>query len=213
MDKIFVILLLSFPLVCAFGQVGIGTSMPDADLHVNGSMLVTEEFQAGAVSSVNGTDEDFKLVTRVTNSVPEGEITILNVNALSVAPINVVNYEFKDLSSDNLTDLDLGYDATKYIVGISNFQYIGSPVIKHVVTNNPKSIGTFVMRTFKDAVTNTWHIEIRNRFLDTATTGVVSYKVTLIIYDRSYFKNLAPITTNLGGSNTGTASSVPNLVN
>jgi hypothetical protein len=206
--------LVCFPLTYLFGQVGIGTSSPQADLHVNGSMLVTEEFQLEMLPAANNTDEDFKLLTRVTNSAPQGEITILDVDALTVAPINVINYEFKDLSKDNLTDLDLGYDTTKYIVGVSNFQYIGSPVVKQAIANtNVKSIGTFVIRTFINSTTNTWHIEIRNRFLDTNATGVVSYRVTLIVYDRSYFKNLAPIVTNLGGSNTGAASSIPNLVN
>jgi hypothetical protein len=208
--------LLCFPLTYLFGQVGIGTLSPEADLHVNGSMLVTEEFQLEMLPAANNTDEDFKLLTRVTNSAPQGEITILDLDALTVAPINVINYEFKDLSKDNLTDLDLGYDTTKYIVGVSNFQYIGSPVVKKAITDtdsDDKSIGAFVMRTFINSTTNTWHIEIRNRFLDTSATGVVSYRVTLIVYDRSYFKNLAPIVTNLGGKNKGEASSIPNLVN
>ncbi|WP_194850166.1 hypothetical protein [Nonlabens antarcticus] len=210
------IFLLCFQTTFLFSQVGIGTEVPEADLHVNGSMLVTEEFQLGTLPVVNSTDENFKLLTRVANSTPVGEITVLDVDGLTVAPINVINYEFNDLSSDNLTDLDLGYDTTRYIVGVSNFQYIGAPVVKRDIVNSTrKSIGAFVVRTFIDPATKTWHIEIGNRFLDidTNSSGVVNYKVTLIIYDRSYFKNLDPIETNLNGRNTGTASSTPNLIN
>jgi hypothetical protein len=214
MKKILSSVLICFQATYLFSQVGIGIESPEADLHVNGSMLVTDEFQLQTLPVVNSTDEDFKLLTRVANSTPQGEITVLDVDALTVAPINVINYEFNDLSRDNLTDLDLGYDTARYIVGVSNFQYIGSPVIKNAIVNSTeKSIGTFVVRAFINSITNTWHIEIRNRFLDSDPAGVISYKVTLIIYDRSYFKNLAPIVTNLGGNNNGVASSIPNLVN
>ncbi|MEH6407601.1 MAG: hypothetical protein V7767_09985 [Leeuwenhoekiella sp.] len=193
-------------------QVGVGTLNPEAELHVNGSMLVGDAFQIVTLPSVTNTDEDFKLLTRLTTSTAaiQGEITKLDVDVLTIAPINAVNYTFNNLQSDNLTDVDLQYDADKYIVALSNFQYIGGAVRKQTSAST-NSIGTFVMRTF---ISNgTWHVEIRNRYLDTLGSDTVTYKVTLIIYDKSFFKNLPAITTDLQGSNTGTASAVPDVVN
>jgi len=206
--KQLILLYFLFAISPFFAQVGIGTINPQADLHVNGSLLVQDEFKiTPSLPVVNATDENFKLVTRLTNSSPIGEVNILNVDSLNVAPINIVNYEFTNLEGDNMTDVNLQYDTNKYIVGVSNFQYIGDAVRKQT-SASANSIGTFVIRTFEDD--GTWHIEIRNRFLD-ITSGSVSYKVTLIVYDKSYFKNLPVINTNLNGSNVGTASSVPDL--
>ena len=210
-----ILLLISFIYSCyTFAQVGIGTQNPQASLDVNGSMLVQGTFEVGTLPVVTNTDQDFKLLTRLTTPTAalEGEITVLDVDNLTVAPINVINYSFTNLQSDNLKDVDLQYDSEKYIVGVSNFQYIGDAVAKQTGTN-ANSIGTFVMRAYEDPVTLTWHLEIRNRFLDTLPGGVVSYKVTLIIYDKSFFKKLDAIETNLNGSNTGSASSIPDLVN
>ena len=192
-----------------FGQVGVGTLNPQAELDINGSLLVREEFNIGALSTVKSNDENFRLLTRLKNSSPVGEITVLNVDSLTVAPINVVNYKFENINSDNLTDVDLQYDANKYIVGIANFRYVGDAVQK-TASGSTTSIGAFVTRAF--ILNGTWHIEIRNRFLDLTNidTGI-TYYVTLIIYDKSYFRNMPVITTNLNGSNTGEASSIPNL--
>jgi hypothetical protein len=192
----------------AYAQVGIGTTSPQADLHIGGDMLIQDSFKINTLGSVNGNNEDFKLITRTTNSNPIGEITVLDVNALNVAPINVVNYEFTNIALDNLTDLDLQYDEDKYVVGIANFRYVGD-AIKKTPASPTKSIGNFVVRTFTSG--GTWRIEIRNRTLDLNVGDSVDYHVTLIVYDKSYFRNLSPIVTDLNGSNNGTASSIPNL--
>ncbi|CAM3414837.1 hypothetical protein [Aequorivita lipolytica] len=201
--------LLLFIMNIGFAQVGVGTLNPQAELDINGSLLVQQEFVTGSLPTVKITDENFKLLTRLTNSSPVGEIRVLNVDSLTVAPINVVNYRFDNIYLDNLTDVDLQYDANKYIVGVANFRYVGD-AIKKIATGGTNSIGAFVVRTFIQ--NGTWHLEIRNRFLDiTDGTEGIQYYVTFIIYDKSYFKNLPAITTNLNGSQIGVASSVPNL--
>lgn len=201
--------LLFFIINIGFAQIGVGTLNPQAELDINGSLLVQQEFMTGPLPTVNITDENFKLLTRLTNSSPVGEITVLNVDSLTVAPINVVNYKFDNIHLDNLTDVDLQYDANKYIVGVANFRYVGDAVKKEP-TASTTLIGAFVIRTFIQ--NGTWHLEIRNRFLDiTNGTEGIQYYVTFIIYDKSYFRNLPVITTNLNGSHIGEASSIPNL--
>lgn len=189
-------------------QVGIGTVTPETDLHIAGDLLVQEDFNIKPLPSVTIPDEDFKLVTRLTNSNPVGEIAILNVDSLTVAPINVINYEFSNIYRDNLTDVNLQYNADKYVVGVANFRYVGDAIQKQN-GGGGKTIGTFVLRTFIS--NNEWHLEIRNKDLDLENGKSVRYFVTLIVYDKSYYRNLPPIVTDLGGSNTGTASAIPDL--
>lgn len=189
-------------------QIGIGTTNPQADLHVAGSMLVQDSFNLNQLGTVSPTDEEFKLIARNTNSNPPGELKELDVDVLNVAPVNVVNYEFTNISLDNLTDLDLQYDANKYVIGLANFRYTGD-AIKKIVGGSTKSIGNFVARAFTSG--GTWHLEIRNRTLDLDVGDSVNYYVTLVIYDKSYYRNLTPIVTDLLGSNTGNASSIPIL--
>lgn len=210
MRKIITSFLVFFILHGVFAQVGIGTSNPQADLDVNGSMLIQSNLNLSTIQTVNSKDENFRLLTRVTNSNPVGEITVLNVDSLTVAPINVVNYHFNNIKLDNLTDVNLQYDAKKYIVAISNFRYIGDP-IKKASANGTKSIGAFVSRAFVED--NVWHLEIRNRFLDLESQPdlKIEYQVTLIVYDKSYFRHLPIIVTDLDGKHSGTASSIPNL--
>jgi len=132
----------------------------------------------------------------------------LDVGFLNVAPINVVDYSFTNIQLDNIRDVDLQYDPNKYIVGVANFRYVGD-AIKKIPGGDTYSIGHFVVRTFTSG--GTWHLEIRNVDLDLDLNDSIDYYITLIIYDKSYFRHLSPITTNLGGSNTGSASSIPNL--
>ncbi|MFI8379683.1 hypothetical protein [Leeuwenhoekiella sp. NPDC079379] len=194
-----------------FAQVGIGTTLPLADLHVAGSVVVQDNFKTNILPTVTATDENFKLLTRRTNSSPvTGEITRLNVDELTVAPMNIFKYRFENLSYDNLIDIDISFETDKYIVGIADFRYIGAPVIKLPINTNLDSIGAFVVRVFES--NGTWHLEIRNRYLDTVVeTNAVAYEFTLIVYDTSFYRKLPVIRTNLNGNNTGTAAIIPDL--
>lgn len=106
-----------------------------------------------------------------------------------------------------MTAVDLQYDSTKYIVGLSNFQYTGENIIKG--GSGYVDIGDFVTRTYVDPTKKTWHIEMRNRTRDAASNNAIVYNVTLIIYDKKYFKELPPKTVNFGGSQDGAVDFPP----
>ncbi len=202
-------LIFLFLSLLANAQVGIGTTTPAADLHVVGDVLVQTGFSVGTLNIVTPTEEDFKLLTRVTNSLPVGEISDLDVSTLNVAPINTIDYHFTNVSLDNLTDVDLQYDASKYVIAVSNFRYVGDAINKRTINGNRKQIGVFVVHSFVSG--GTWHLEIRNRNLDLDVGDSLEYYVTLVVYDKSFYRHLTPITTDLNGNNSGTASSIPIL--
>lgn len=198
--------ILTLPIVSA--QVGIGTVNPQEDLHVAGELLIQSELITAGFSMVTNADEDFELITRVTNSNPTGELKVLNTDALTVAPVNVFEYEFTNVYLDNVTNVDLQYDVSKYIVSIANFRCEGD-AIKKVYNGSAAELGYFVQRTFEE--NGTWHLEIRNRTLDLDIGDELTYKLTLIVYDRAYFKKLPINTTNLNNLNTGIATIAPVL--
>lgn len=208
MEKAIALFFFVFSLHMLSAQVGIGTTNPRADLEVRGNTLVQEKIQMGTLPFVLPEDANFKLLTRVTNSQPQGKVAVLDVDSLEVAPVNVINYKFTGISKDNLRDVNLQYDANKYIVGLANFRYVGDAILK-TTSNSKQSVGAFVTRTFIS--NNTWHLEIRNRFLDLAVGKAITYYVTLIVYDKSYYRNLPEIETDLKGNNTGIASKIPDL--
>jgi len=191
----FLLLFLSF---LTNAQVGIGTTAPAADLHVVGDILVQSGFTVGTLNTITAVEEDFKLLTRVTNSIP-----------VYVAPINTIDYHFTNISLDNLTDVDLLYDESKYVIAVSNFRYVGDAIKKRIINGDRRQIGHFVVHTFTSG--GTWHLEIRNRNLDLDVVDSLEYYVTLVVYDKSFYRHLTPITTTLNGNNTGTASSIPIL--
>lgn len=200
--KNYIIILLALFTQLGFSQVGIGTESPTLgyELDVNGPMLVQDNFKVDAYANSGISSNDFKLLVRIINSVPPGELAYLDMANVTVGPVNIADYEFTNLSKDNVTDVNLQFDASKYIVGLANFQYTGQPIVK-----GPNArIGFFRTRTFVSG--GTWHLEMRNVSRDVASDDAVTYNVTLIVYDRRYFKELPTISHNFGG---GTSGDIP----
>src|SRR5690554_167649 len=189
--KLYIIIFLLFAQV-GFSQVGIGTKTPTPgyELDVNGSLLIQKNFKFNTISS-NGTQlSNVEFLFRLLNSQPVGEVSRLDLKESSVGPINIINYTFTNFPLDNVQDVDLQFDASKYIVGLSNFGYEGVPIVKG--GTGYLDIGNFVTRTFIE--NGTWHLEMRNRSRDAETSNAITYHVTLIVYDRKYFKELPKIT-------------------
>lgn len=198
------------------GKVGIGTNNPQADLHVAGDMLIQTELKLNSIPKVTATDDNFKIITRATTTTPVGEVTQLNVDILPIAPINVVDYHFTNIRRDNLTNVNLQYPTSAFVVGIANFRYTGAGIDKvgyfdSTSGTNRTSIGQFVVRTFEQA--GQWHLEIRNRTLDVASSGTIEYYITIVVYNNVFFRNLPVITTTMNGNLDGTTSTIPVLIN
>lgn len=197
--KKYTFLLLFLITKIGLSQVGIGTDTPTPgySLDVDGSMLVQENFKVNAYANQSLTDNDNKLLVRIINSTPPGEVAYLDLSTLNIAPVNIADYVFTNLSKDNVNDVNLQFDATKYIVGLANFQHTGEYIPK-----SGSNQGHFVARTFISG--GRWHLEIRNRTLDSPNNNAITYNVSLIVYDRKYFKTLTTISYNFGGNTTAT---------
>ena len=188
-----------------YSQVGIGTDTPTPgyELDVEGSLLIQNHFKLENLESVNTESTNLNLLLRKSNSNPPGEVAKLDVKSISVAPVNIINYRFHNLNRDNVNNVNLQYDASKYIVGIASFRYEGQPIVKGRTGSNYTRLGYFVSRTFMQG--GTWHLEIRNRERDSSNNDSIVYYVSLIVFDRNYFKELPPITANLNGFSIGSA--------
>ena len=186
-----------------YSQVGIGTTTPTPgyELDVEGSLLIQNTFKLEDLPNVNTEGSNFKLLLRKDNSTPPGEISRLDVEEIKVAPVNIIDYKFTKLSKDNLENVDLQYNASKYIVGISNFRYEGQPIQKGRSGSSYTDLGYFVSRTFMQ--NGTWHLEIRNRIRDNNQNNKIDYYVSILVFDRKYFKELPVITSNLNGLSIG----------
>lgn len=209
MIRYFIVLLLLLFTQFGFAQVGIGTTTPTPgyDLDVNGSLLVQDEFKMTDFPNGTVQNNDYKFLVRLLNSVPPGEVAQLDLTQTLVAPVNVADYVFTNLQSDNVTAVDLQFDADKYIVGLSNFRYVGQEIVK----GSGGRIGNFVSRVYVPKNATTWHIEMRNRTRDAANNNTITYYVTLIVYDKNYFKALPAISGDLNGTNSGSALSPAGL--
>lgn len=205
MKKILLIFSL-FTVFCGFAQVGIGTESPTRgfSLDVAGEVLIQDELKINPFRDDVAVFDRYKFLTRLLTSEPVGEISKLDLRNIKVAPITVFDYRFTNFNRDNVTSVNLQFDASKYIVGLSNFQYIGQNIQKGRIDGNYINIGNFVSRTFVQ--NGTWHIEIRNRGLNSANNPI-DYFVTLIVYDKTYFRELPVIPVDFEGNNTGEANS------
>lgn len=200
-----VLLILSL-LTASFGfaQVGIGTITPTPgyELDVAGDVLIQSEFKVDAFPDA-ALQDDNKFILRRLNSVPEGEVVTMDMGTRTIAPVNVINYTFTNVFRDNLESVDLQFDADRYVVGLANVRYEGDPIQKGQIGTAYTNIGNFLSRTFEE--NGTWHLEIRNRALDALETSDITYHVTIIVYDKKFFKILPSISVNFNGATTGSS--------
>ena len=188
-----------------FSQVGIGTTNPTEMLDIKGDLLITDKIKINSLPSISPNDEGFKLLVRQNNSNIVGLIKKLTPNDLDVVPMRMQNYKITNIKRDDVKNIDLQLDANKYIVSISNFKWIGKGLQKKA--NFKKSSGLFEYRVFQE--NNTWHLVIRNKYLDTKPSDKIEYEISLIIYQKRFFKHLPKITETMNGNQTATATASP----
>jgi hypothetical protein len=76
-------------------------------------------------------------------------------------------------------------------------------------TEENKEMNDYTARTF--VASGKWHLEILNKNTTTDTQENQDYFITLIIYNKSFFRNMPSINADLVGTKKDIASSVPSL--
>lgn len=205
--KTYIFLLL--PIFSFSQNVGIGTANPKESLEVIGSVgIATETYTADNTYSNN--TAGFSVVSRdPQSSIINGQ---LYKQETLYAPIVIQPYSVENIYQDDLNDLNLQIPTDKYFVAITNFQAIPStsnaaePNNGLFATNNNK--GHFEIKVTSEG--GMWHAKIGYPTLNTRyTSNRYTYKFDIVLFSKRFYKDLGEIKFNLGGSNTGQASSTP----
>jgi len=211
MKKIFCIVLLGCQI--GFAQVGIGVVNPIEQLEVNGDVLLTSTLETQPITSVGTADENFKLLARVNNSSPVGLIKQLDTDSIKITPIRRQKYKFTSLSNDNIVAVNLNLAVADYIIIPTDFKWIG-PGLEKAGSNNWNFKGFQVKITENGGTPNNWQLELRNPLNEPVNANAIEYEVTLVIYQKAFFKDMGKVTEDITGGvsiHDGTAVNTPSI--
>jgi len=208
MKRIFILALLLFSQM-GFGQVGIGTNTPTEKLEVVGDVLLTGTLETKKIPTIGTDVENFKFLARVTNSSPVGLIKQLNTDNIDITPIRRQKYKFTNLSGDNIVAVNLNLAIDDYIIILTDFKWIG-PGLEKAGNNNDKFKNFKIKFTETGGIPNNWQLELQNPFNEPfAGSDSIEYEVTLVIYQKAFFKDMGKVIENNGNSYSGSAINTP----
>lgn len=204
--------------------MGIGVPNPVQMLEVDkGDVYVKEKFYINNLPAYNGIalgPDKFRIVAidipnDTNSSLINGRLMEFSGNQ-EIMPIIIQPYHIKNISMDNLKDLNLNISTSKYVISLSNFQAIpiNSSGIYRISSKTSKGntsyeYDNFVIRSFESG--GNWHVEIRAREADPIVTnpnlgsGSYEYLFDIILFPKRFFRNFGTVPYDLGGSNTGSA--------
>ena len=177
------LLLVSFPLR-AQQRVGINTSQPEAELHVNGSMKFSGINIRNGFTKL-GNNEAYSFLIKD----PQDKITSYNQNFLpqAPAPLNLIQFKVDCHSSDKdwVNSYDTKINSTKYLVVIASFGF--TQPVRATNTNAASENMTPVPQIYAYYNSGTWKFKADYesfRPLSSAPAG--EWTVNLLVFDREY---------------------------
>lgn len=193
----------------SLGQVGINTDSPTADLEVVGDVIIDDKLfleNPDAFSQI----QNSKLIV---NSVSDNFLKY-DINVSKYGPINYVQYDFTDLSTDGLLDYDTKIPTNDYTVTIKGYYFLGaidgttSIVLDSLISNN--NIEGYQIYAYPNGSTNTWFLRafINNaRFQADDGSNYFNTSIELflnvIIYRNGFItKDIGDIIVDMGNSET-----------
>lgn len=189
-------------------QVGIGTTTPTEKLEIAGNTAIGTSVFIDPADYVNNPSGFTIVATDPQSATVNGKL--LAVENL-YTPLTIQPYSVTNIYRDDLNDLDLNIDTTKFFITLANFEAIPNTGNNGIYTNpatTPVSKGNFVIDTFE--ANGTWHVKIGYPTLSTQNTADrYTYNFDIILYSKRFYKSLGTVTYNLGGNNSGSAPAAP----
>jgi hypothetical protein len=208
LNRILIIAILLGNNFIVLSQEEFGTTAMGINSHETGLISEQKLFASNSSISIDSQTDNFTLISHTKKANSNSKISVLGTSAYSNAPVNIVDYQFINVPLGTLNDIDLQYDSKNYVVGVANFKYIGEAFNCDETASNRES-DNFVARTFISS--GSWHLEIQNKARKLSGEKLMDYEVTLIIYNKSSFRNKATINTDLEGLSNGKTAYVPSL--
>lgn len=195
----------------SLGQVGINTDTPTADLEVVGDVIIDNKLfleNPDAFSQI----QNSKLIV---NSVADNFLKY-DINVSKYGPINYVQYDFTDLSTDGLLDYDTKIPTDDYTVTIKGYYFLKAIdgntdiVLNSLISNN--NIEGYQIYAYPSGSTNTWFLRafVNNaRFQADDGSNYFNTSIELflnvIIYRNGFItKDKGDIVVDMGNSETVT---------
>ncbi len=190
-------------------QVGINTQDPQADLDVQGDVIIDEKLyleNPGNSTQIRGS----KLLIQKTDR----EIIEYNIQESKYGPINYAQFIFRQTSTHGLQDYDTKIDIDDYIVTVQGYYFTAQNNNTNVLLKsniNENYIEGFQFYAYPNPVTNTWFIRA---FVNNSTfrsgngypENPVDIFLNIVIYRNGFIaKKIDDITVNMNQSETGIA--------
>lgn len=213
MKKIYTILSISFSCL-VFSQTGIGTTTPRDQLDVVGNILLEDYLILTQTQEVSG---EYNLLVRSEDTVPKGEVKILNASTRNVAPINKYLLKISNVAGDvRVIKLNTGLSVDKYFVGLAESIYSGGEIIQsNAVGNGSTAIpihGTYVATVEKATGVNpNYLITLDFNAARANSSANETWDVSLIVYEKTLVKDWGTFTGSVtqAASYSGVSTNTP----
>ncbi|MCT2406050.1 hypothetical protein NZD88_00600 [Chryseobacterium antibioticum] len=184
--------------ITSSGRVGVGTINPTAQLQTTGNMIL------GAATLTNGTTGYSTMVRNNTT----GELKVASSSSGNTFVFNNVVYQINNVSGDFINDFNTNLNSTQYTVIITGSSFItangGGLSNSSTGTFSPKNIYAY-------SNGGTWHLSADYRGGSTADSINGSWTIYCLIINNTFMNSLGTVTSNLGGSSNGSATTPAGL--
>ncbi|PQA92408.1 hypothetical protein B0A69_15335 [Chryseobacterium shigense] len=198
MKKITTLFLVAGALFAANAQVGINTTTPQGTLDVAGETLV--EFYL--VDTVNSPARgNYFLLTRSKDTSPVGKIKMLDISLRNVAPVNTYNVVLKNVNQDEVINLNIGLEVSKYVVAITGAVFTSAVSAANTATS-PKSFGAYSTEVTQVTNGGKKYHAINLSFKGAGTVSSVNgtWTLTLNVFEKSLVKEWGTFTGSVSAS-------------
>ncbi|MFP3594252.1 hypothetical protein [Chryseobacterium sp. SIMBA_038] len=207
MKKITTFLFVTCTCLGISAQIGINTASPQGTLDVNGGTLI-ESYVIDTVNS-NATG-NYYLLTRSKDTTPVGKVKLLDIALRNVAPVNTYTIILKNVSQDDVLNLNTGLETSKYVVAITGAVFTdATPGV--ITSTSYKSFGAYSTEVTSIVNGGKTYNAVNLSFQGAGTTSAQNgtWSLTLCVYEKALVKDWGTYTGNVNSSYIGVSTNTP----